>query len=392
MVLNMKRLLAFLIILGLLYSAKPYWEKPVSQYMNIDFLDPVDESIEQVLTSKPFVKTVHFVNDSIATITDFIGNIGSNQTDTPIKSEEITNRTDTTKHPEPSIKKPKSAEVAIHNIEIGMSKSSVEELLGKAKDTALNEYGETWHTYHQAYEQFMMVAYDKNDQVTALYTNDDLISTTKGIHLNSSKQQVREQLGEPLSEITRGLTIYVLSEDNDFDVFKIEDAYVYVFYDRHRDHQVTAMQVISETTEEQKQEVYRSSDESLQKGFERQLFHLTNASRVRHQLAPLEWHEQASETAYKHSVDMADHDYFSHQNLQGLSPFDRMRADHISFQSAGENLAYGQASSIFAHEGLMNSAGHRENILQKTYTSLGVGVSFNDEDLPYFTTLFLKPA
>jgi uncharacterized protein YkwD len=55
---------------------------------------------------------------------------------------------------------------------------------------------------------------------------------------------------------------------------------------------------------------------------------------------------------------------------------------------AGENLAYGQFSSIFAHEGLMNSLGHRENILRKDYEYLGVGVAFNDESQPYYTENF----
>ncbi|MEH7383070.1 CAP domain-containing protein [Bacillus sp. JJ1533] len=85
---------------------------------------------------------------------------------------------------------------------------------------------------------------------------------------------------------------------------------------------------------------------------------------------------------------MAENNYFSHTNLQGLSPFDRMLEDEILFSIAGENLAYGQFSSIFAHEGLMNSMGHRENILKKEYKYLGVGVAFNTESHPYYTENF----
>lgn len=47
---------------------------------------------------------------------------------------------------------------------------------------------------------------------------------------------------------------------------------------------------------------------------------------------------------------------------------------------AGENLAYGQQNSIFAHEGLMNSLGHRKNILNTNFSTLGVGVDFNEND------------
>ncbi|MBH4731343.1 CAP domain-containing protein, partial [Staphylococcus aureus] len=77
--------------------------------------------------------------------------------------------------------------------------------------------------------------------------------------------------------------------------------------------------------------------------------------------------------------------YFDHTNLKGQSPFDRLKKDGITFNSAGENLAYGQVSSIYAHQGLMNSIGHRKNILNDTFKILGVGVDFNDEKQPFWT-------
>ena len=66
----------------------------------------------------------------------------------------------------------------------------------------------------------------------------------------------------------------------------------------------------------------------------------------------------------------------------------RIEEDDLYYTMAGENLAYGQTSSIFAHEGLMNSLGHRENILQAKYEYLGVGVSFNGDNHPYYTENF----
>jgi uncharacterized protein YkwD len=65
-----------------------------------------------------------------------------------------------------------------------------------------------------------------------------------------------------------------------------------------------------------------------------------------------------------------------------------MKDDDVRFHLAGENLAYGQFSSIFAHEGLMNSLGHRKNILREEYEYLGVGVAFNNESQPYYTQNF----
>src|SRR5699024_12228477 len=92
-----------------------------------------------------------------------------------------------------------------------------------------------------------------------------------------------------------------------------------------------------------------------------------------------------SKTAEKHSLDMAENQYFSHTNLNGKTISERMEEDNINFLSAGENLAFGQFSSIFAHQGLMNSLGHRKNILQKNYNKLGIGIAFDENSQPYFT-------
>ncbi|MDT4089421.1 CAP domain-containing protein, partial [Staphylococcus aureus] len=116
-----------------------------------------------------------------------------------------------------------------------------------------------------------------------------------------------------------------------------------------------------------------------------QNFDLVNAERKQHQLSTLKYSKQNSETARKHSKDMAKNHYFDHTNLKGQSPFDRLKKDGITFNSAGENLAYGQVSSIYAHQGLMNSIGHRKNILNDTFKILGVGVDFNDEKQPFWT-------
>src|SRR5699024_3210770 len=106
---------------------------------------------------------------------------------------------------------------------------------------------------------------------------------------------------------------------------------------------------------------------------------------VNHDLSILEWDEDVSETARKHSADMVENHFFSHTNLQNKTFQDRLLEDEITFTQAGENLAYGQLSSIFAHQGLMNSEGHRENILHEGFTKLGIGVDFNEQGQPYYT-------
>jgi uncharacterized protein YkwD len=65
--------------------------------------------------------------------------------------------------------------------------------------------------------------------------------------------------------------------------------------------------------------------------------------------------------------------YFSHVTPDGKTLVDRVRAGKVSFLTAGENLALGPTLPI-CHEGLMNSPGHKANILHKDYGRLGVGV------------------
>ena len=77
--------------------------------------------------------------------------------------------------------------------------------------------------------------------------------------------------------------------------------------------------------------------------------------------------------ARAHSKDMFTRGYFAHNTPEGKTPFDRMRAANIVFTAAGENLALAQTLEI-AHNNLMNSPGHRANILQPAFGRLGIGV------------------
>ncbi|MBC7914539.1 MAG: CvpA family protein [Pyrinomonadaceae bacterium] len=82
---------------------------------------------------------------------------------------------------------------------------------------------------------------------------------------------------------------------------------------------------------------------------------------------------EIAEVALKHSKDMFERGYFSHISPEGATPFDRIRKDKISFLAAGENLALAQTLAV-AHKGLMNSPGHKANILHRSFGRLGIGI------------------
>ncbi|WP_077622902.1 CAP domain-containing protein [Sediminibacillus massiliensis] len=289
----------------------------------------------------------------------------------------------------PDLTAPTDQSFSIHNVELGDSRSEIEEETGPPERSTLNQYGVNWTAYHDNYRNFFMVAYNENDTVIGLYTNQDLVASKQEITIDSSKESVRSSLGEPVDGIRKGLVRYKIQNNGEYDTFLMDNSYVTVFYDKHEGNSVTAVQIISEELEQQKKKFFAEGNDELREGFEYQLFDLTNAARVNHGLSVLSWDETVKTTARDHSEDMAVNDYFSHTNPEGQSPFDRLDEDGISYRMAGENLASGQPSSIYAHEGLMNSLGHRENILQEGYKSLAVGVAFNEESRPFYTENFI---
>ena len=70
---------------------------------------------------------------------------------------------------------------------------------------------------------------------------------------------------------------------------------------------------------------------------------------------------------------MHNNSYFSHTNLSGESPFDRLKKAGISYRSAGENIAAGQSTPSEVVSAWMNSEGHRKNILNSSYNKMGLG-------------------
>jgi uncharacterized protein YkwD len=100
---------------------------------------------------------------------------------------------------------------------------------------------------------------------------------------------------------------------------------------------------------------------------------LVNDERSKAGQQPLQSDPQALDTARAHSSDMFARGYFSHIAPGGASPFDRMRADGLRFRSAGENLALAPTLQM-AHRGLMNSPGHRANILQPAFRRVAIGI------------------
>lgn len=106
---------------------------------------------------------------------------------------------------------------------------------------------------------------------------------------------------------------------------------------------------------------------------EKQMLDLVNQERQKAGLNPLAPDPELTEVARRHSADMFARGYFAHDTPEGLSPFDRMSEAGVRFLTAGENLALAPTIPV-AHTGLMNSPGHRANILRPQFGRVGIGV------------------
>ena len=79
---------------------------------------------------------------------------------------------------------------------------------------------------------------------------------------------------------------------------------------------------------------------------------------------------------------------FSHTRPNGTSCFTALGEYGVSYRGAGENIAYGQRSPEEVMEGWMNSSGHRANILNANFTSIGVGYYQAANGVKYWSQMF----
>ncbi len=114
---------------------------------------------------------------------------------------------------------------------------------------------------------------------------------------------------------------------------------------------------------------------------------LINQRRAEAGCGPVRADERLAQAAETHSADMAAQAYFSHTSLDGSTPWDRARRAGYEWPSA-ENIAAGNASAEASMDQLMNSPGHRANILNCSHKAVGVGRASGGPYRYYWTQLF----
>jgi uncharacterized YkwD family protein/spore coat assembly protein SafA len=128
-----------------------------------------------------------------------------------------------------------------------------------------------------------------------------------------------------------------------------------------------------------------TQDATVQR-YEQEVIRLVNEIRAENGLPALTYNWELSRVARYKSQDMKDNRYFSHTSPVYGSPFEMMRSFGIAYRSAGENIARGYATPQAVVNGWMNSSGHRANILNASFTQIGVGYVAEGN---YWTQMFI---
>lgn len=129
------------------------------------------------------------------------------------------------------------------------------------------------------------------------------------------------------------------------------------------------------------------SSEDDRSRFAQEILRLVNQERANAGLEQLKMNDGAQKAAQVRAKEQERK--FSHTRPDGSSCFTALSDAGVSYQYAGENIAYGQKSPTEVMKGWMNSSGHRANILSKDFTQIGVGVYEGGNGTYYWTQMFI---
>ncbi|QOS98850.1 hypothetical protein JNUCC42_20815 [Brevibacterium sp. JNUCC-42] len=298
-----------------------------------------------------------------------------------------------------------SSTPTIFEISLHMSAQQVETILGKPDRQDPSLFGYDWWIYNKHPDHYIQVGVLKG-KVVDVFSNSPKAALTNQIRIGTSYDMLKRsfslQEGVTFSYEDTFVEIKNVREERPLQL--VGDIPVLFYLDKHNQQKVTGIRIIDKLTLLQggfyeTKWTYtgeapnftppipnKISQEEIDRAMEKQILDLTNVIRYRYQVPALRWNEKAAFTARSHSIDMQRNQYFDHISATtGLSPFDRLKKNGLTYQIAGENISAGFPDAIEAYQSWLNSLGHRKNVLEKQFEELGVGVSAD-----YFTENFVK--
>jgi uncharacterized protein YkwD len=125
---------------------------------------------------------------------------------------------------------------------------------------------------------------------------------------------------------------------------------------------------------------------SITERIAKQVRECANSERAKHGLGHLAENPILDQAAAFHARNMAKYDFFDHDDPWGRTPEQRIDkfGSAAAFDGTGENIAAGETSAAQACEDWMNSPGHRANILDPTFHSVGGGFARGDTEYRFY--------
>jgi len=274
---------------------------------------------------------------------------------------------------------------------MGESSDRLIDTLGKPIRKDVTPYGYTWWIYTDEQTSYLQFGIANNEIQTIFATGDEISS--EPFKIGTDYKELQKEFSFD-SNVTyqSGVSFYsFLLNETDLKMNPLiklsEDIFAQLYFDTFTS-ELSSIRILTGNIL-LKQRLYEMeyrgnlpeeeslSDEDwkkVDKGMEQQIVDLTNIYRHRHGLNSLAVDEQVSEVALIHSKDMYEENYFSHYSQDGSGLKERLEQKAVYYLSAGENIAAQHTDAPAAIEGWLNSEGHRETLLNETYTHLGVGV------------------
>jgi len=276
-----------------------------------------------------------------------------------------------------------SKALAFQGITIGDSETSVVAKRGTPDRKDITNDGYTWYVYNHKYEDYVQIGI-ADGTVVALYSNAKGWTSVDGIAIGASQDQMKTVLGQQSAAKAKGAIGEYTYQGNRLTIY----------YDTLDSNRVNGIMLIAGNWKNRSTNT-DATGQALIQGYERQLLDLTNVFRLQNGLSTLQWNETAATAARKHSVDMKANHFFDHVNLQGQSVEDRLAAvGLVNYSWYGENIAAGYSNAIEAYASWVNSSGHRKNMLNSHFETLGVGAALGDSHSDYdiyYTENFYTP-
>lgn len=130
------------------------------------------------------------------------------------------------------------------------------------------------------------------------------------------------------------------------------------------------------------------NNDTSEHAFIRQVVNLVNAERAKEGLAPLTIDTKVQAAAMVRAKECEVS--FSHTRPDGSNFATALKEQNVSYRSSGENIAYGQQTPEAVMNAWMNSSGHRANIMNPNFTTIGVGYYENGSGTDYWCQLFTR--